>query len=319
MQRFTAFGVLLIALLPLLVACGEQSPATVVATATTPARTATAVPEPTPTAVVTVSDFPLTITDSNSQPVVFEKAPKRIAVFDSAVLEILFAIGEGGRIIATHDFATYPPEAADIVRVGDAFNVNIEKIVLLQPDLVFVFFPTALESLTNAGLKVLYLESLNDDFTRVADNIRLWGRIVGNPDAAEREAKKFEQRVDAIRAKLASQGEGPSVFQDVGGLWTPGPDTLVGEVFDLLKLRNIAHDVTGYAQLTPEQVVERNPELIIAADPQAIVGTPAFKEVEAVKNGKVITLENEPLSVAGPRFVDGIETVAKAAYPDLFP
>lgn len=176
-----------------------------------------------------------------------------------------------------------------------------------------------MESLTNAGLKVLYLESLNDDFTKVADNIRLWGRIVGNPDAAEREAKKFEQRVDAIRANLASQGEGPSVFQDVGGLWTPGPDTLVGEVFDLLRLQNVAHDVTGYAQFSPEQVVERNPEIIIAADPQAILDTPAFKEVEAVKNGKVITLENDPLSVAGPRFVDGIETVAKAAYPDLFP
>lgn len=110
MQRFTAFGVLFIAFLALMVACGEEAPTAAVATATTaPAPTATAVPEPTPTAVVTVSDFPLTITDSNGQPVVFEKAPERIVVFDSAVLEILFAIGEGGRIIATHDFVTYPP------------------------------------------------------------------------------------------------------------------------------------------------------------------------------------------------------------------
>jgi iron complex transport system substrate-binding protein len=93
----------------------------------------------------------------------------------------------------------------------------------------------------------------------------------------------------------------------------------VGEVFDLLKLRNIAHDVTGYAQLSPEQVVERNPDLIIALDPRAIIDTPAFKDVAAVKNGTVIALENDPLSVAGPRFVDGIEAVAKAAYPDLFP
>jgi iron complex transport system substrate-binding protein len=277
------------------------------------------VPVPTPTEVAKAAEFPLTVTDSNGQPVVFEQAPQRIVVFDSAVLEILFALGEGGRIIATHDFVTYPPEAADIARVGDAFNINVEKIVSLQPDLVFVFFPTALETLRNASLKVLYLESLNDDFTKVADNIRLWGRIVGNPDAAEREAEKFGQRVEAIRTKLVSQGEGPSVFQDVGSLWTPGPDTLVGEVFDLLKLRNIANDITGYAQLSPEQVVERNPELIIALDPQAIVDTPAFKDVSAVKNGKVITLENDPLEVAGPRFVDGIEAVARAAYPDLFP
>ena len=261
---------------------------------------------------------PFTVTDANGKDVTFESPPVRIVAYDAAAVEILFAMGEGHRVIATHSFVLYPPEAADIPRVGDAFNMDIEAIVALEPDLVFVFFPTFLEQLESAGLKVLYLESLSDDFTRIADTIRMWGAIAGNTSSAETVAEDFEGRVQSIRDTMASIESGPSVFQDGGDLWSPGPGTLIGEVFDLLKLKNIAHDISGYAQLSPEVIVERDPEIIIASFGDNISDTPAFENLAAVKDGRILVPQSDALTIAGPRFIEGVEELAAWVYPDLF-
>ena len=307
------------------------APAAAVPTPTlvAPTATPTPVPPPTPTATRAPSPatatpaptpalFPFTVIDSSGNEVTFDAPPQRIVTFDSATLEILFAMGEGHRVVGTHDFASYPPEAADVARVGGAFNVNLEQTVALEPDLVFVFFERFVPDLERAGLDVFYLKTLDDDFTRIADIMRMWGRIVGNPSSAEALASDFEARVDNIRQAMAQSPGGQTVFQDEGDLWTPGPDTLMGEVFDLLKLKNIAHDVEGYAQLSPELIVERAPELMIASYGDTISDNPAFKDVSAVRNSRVYVPRSDALSVTGPRFIEGIEELAKWVYPGLF-
>ena len=315
------------------VACGDDE-STPLPVSSTPAVTlqasptgvvqslpvATATPEPTPTLtpIATLSLFPFSVTDSNGREVTFEAPPERIVAFDSAVVEILFAIGQGSRVVATHDFVSYPPEAADILRLGGAFNMDIEATVALEPDLVFIFSSGALEALEQTGLKVLYLETLSDGFLKVADTIRLWGRIVGRPDAAEVVAADFADRVEGVRQAMISVSEGPAVFQDEGDLWTPGQDTLIAEVFELLKLRNVAHDVSGYIQISPEVLVERDPQIIIASYGDSISGNPAFQGVRAVVDGRVYVPDSDALSIAGPRYIDGIEALARWVYPELF-
>ena len=276
----------------------------------------TPAPEPTPAPIAAV--FPITVIGSDGNEVTFDRPPERIVAFDSAVVEILFALGEGHRLVGTHDFVFYPPEAADVPRVGGAFNMNIESTLDLEPDLVFIFFDRFLPDLERVGLKVLYLKTLSDDFTKIADQIRLWGGIVGNPSTAERVAANFEARVEAIRETMEPYAGGPTVFQDEGDLWTPGQGTLIHEVFGLLKLQNIAHDITGYVQMSPEVIVERNPQIIIASYGDTISGNPAFKNLLAVRNNRILVPQSDALSIAGPRFVEGIEDLARWVYQALF-
>lgn len=271
-----------------------------------------------PKPVFLTATFPLTVLSEDGREIVFEEPPERIVAFDSAVVEMLFAMGEGHRVVATHDFVTYPPEAADIVRVGNAFDMDIESTVALEPDLVYVFFNRFNDDLERAGLKVLYIPTLSDDFTKVADNIRLWGRIVGNPNDAENVALEFEAKLEDIKEALASVGAGPSVFQDVGSYWTPGRGTLIQEVFDLLRLENIAADIEGYAQISPEVIVERDPNIIITSSPDAILAEPALAEVWAVRHEAFYTPSSDALSIPGPRFIDGVEELARWVYPGLF-
>ena len=262
--------------------------------------------------------FPVTVQAGDGREITFDTPPERIVAFDSAVVEILFAIGEGDRIVGTHQYVSYPPEAADIPRVGDAFNMDIEATVALEPDLVFVFFDRFVQDLERTGLKVLYIPTLTDGFEIIADSIRMWGRVVGNPSAAEDVATDFETRVAAIHETMEPVGAGPTVLQDVGGFWTPGQGTMMQEVFDLLKLENVAYDIEGYAQISPEVIVERDPTVIFTSNPSDFSDEPAFESVRAVRHGTLLTLSSDALSIQGPRFIEGVEELARLVYPGIF-
>ena len=263
------------------------------------------------------TSFPYSVVDSNGNTVTFEEPPERIVAYDAAAVEALFEIGEGQRVVGTHSFVFFPPEVANIPKVGDAFNADIEAIVALQPDLVFIFFPTFVEQLENAGLKVLYVQSLNDDFIRTVNTFEMWGRITGATSEAEALGLDFIYRSRAVGDTLEDQPDGPRVLWDTFQLFAPGPDTLVGNVLDLLDLQSISDDISGYQQLSAEVVVARDPEIIYTFDPSFFTGNPAYSDVSAVKNGQILA-PNNLLNIAGPRFVVGIEQLAEQIYPDLF-
>ena len=275
------------------------------------------VPTPEPTQTL-VAEFPLTVIDRNGEDIVFTQPPERIVAYDAAAVETIFKIGQGHRIIGTHSWVSYPAEVANIEKVGDAFNMNIERIVALEPDLVFLFYPTFKEELEKAGLKVLLLESVDDNLMKMANTFRIWGQITGSPNEAESLAKNFENRVGKIESVLSSYHSGPSVFQDVGDLWTPGSNTLMGNVFNLLKLQNIANDVDNYGQLSPEVIIDRNPQFIISSNPELIYTNPAFQNLLPVKNKSVFKANDDYLGISGPRFILGVEDLAFEFYPGLF-
>lgn len=259
---------------------------------------------------VVVSDvevFPYSILDSDGNEVVFDGPPERIIAIDSSAVEILFSLGQEHRLVGTHDFVSYPPEVAEIPRIGDAFNLNLESIVDLDPDLVFVFSKGFLPDLSRAGLKVLYLDSLNTSFRDIPQNIRMWGHITGNTKRAEIEASKIEIRISQIQEIVSTRTVGPSIFLDDGDFWTPGPDTMIGEALDFLNLQNIAYDISGYEQLSPEIIVDRDPQIIVAMTGNTISDIPSFKNISAVKNGKIFVPKSDSLAIAGPRFIDAIE------------
>ena len=273
---------------------------------------------PTPAPIEPPSAFPVVITDSNGNDVVFEEPPQRIVAYNAVAVETLFAMGEGHRVAGTHDFVTYPPEADAVPKVGDAFNVNAENILETDPDLIYVFFASSYDQVKDLGITVLYLESPTT-LDGIPERMRMWGRITANVDAAETLASAYESRLDALLGKLSAVDRGPRILYDVGGAWTVGPDTIIGQLLDLLKAENVAGDLTGWSQISPEVVVERDPEVIITGTAQEFLGNPAFQDVSAVKSRRLYAVEpSGVLSVFGPRFIEGVEGLARLLHPSVF-
>jgi len=267
-----------------------------------------------------LQSFPYTVTDSAGNDIGFTQAPERIVVYDAGAVETLFAIGEGHRIVATHSFVTYPPEVDQITKVGDAFNLNIEQVIELKPDLVYVFSETFVPQLTNAGLKVLYIKTVEHNFRSTTDMIKMWGQITGNIESANQLVKSFNEKINTIESKLEEINSKSqlNILQDVGQFWVPGADTLMGEVFDLLNVKNVAADISGYGQISPELIISRDPDIVITVDTNMWLSDNRFANVSAVKKARVYQSPSDKLSVAGPRFVDGIEELAILIYPELF-
>ena len=79
-------------------------------------------------------------------------------------------------------------------------------------------------------------------------------------------------------------------------------------------------------QVSPEAVLERNPQVILApdthvgsVDPESLAELPGFSQLEAVKRGRIVILDGDLVSRAGPRIADALELLAQALHPDLFP
>ncbi len=269
-----------------------------------------------------LSGYPFTIEDSNGELVTISKPPARIIAIDSSVVEFLFLMGEGHRIVGVHNLVSYPPEVEDVNSLGDAFSLDLEKITELNPDLVTIFFDTPVKGIKNLGVNTLFLKSPSS-LQGVSDRMRLWGRIIGNPAVGEQIASQFEQSIVDIQNKVSVVGDGPRIYHDASpGLWTSGSGSLSSEVYKLLHANNIFSDISGFKQVSSEEIVSRDPEVIISVYPEGnkLVGSdPAFKNISAVKSNRLFVIESDLLGIAGPRLIKGIEEIAKFIYPDLFP
>ena len=253
----------------------------------------------------------------------FAAPPERMVVYDGAAVEMLFAIGQGHRVAGTHSYVTYPPETESIAKVGDAFNMDIEAIVGLEPDLVYVFYDRFNADLERAGLKVLYIKSLSHGFTDVSDQIRMWGVITGATEEANQIADDFDARVAAIQEKMEDVEPTWTVYSHGFEWWTPGRNTLVNDVFELLKLQNVA-DFEGYQQISPEQIVANEPDIIMADSVESVTENPVLSTLHMVEDPEhiehhiFVMSEGNSFSVAGPRFMDAVEEFAAWVYPDVF-
>ena len=262
--------------------------------------------------------YPLTIIRTDNKEIKINETPSKIIAFDSAAVEMLYSIGAGDKIIGTHSFVNYPNDTENITKVGDAFNINMETILTLDSDLFYIFFERYVGELESNNLKVIYEKSLNDNIENIPERILMWGKIVNKNNEAHKVASTFEKKYSNIKTFFNNYNEGPSIFYDTGSLWTPGHDTLVGNTLDLLRLQNIAKDVSGYEQFSKEVLIKKDPQIIITADPDFFYKNKEFQNMTAVKNKRILTTKSDSLSIAGPRFIDGIEELIQIIYSPRF-
>lgn len=297
------------------VACTSAVPAA------TPPPTPASAPTPIPTATPRPASFPLQIVGSDGVAVTLASSPDRIVAVDSAAVEILFALGHGRRVAATHTFVDYPPETAAVPRVGNAFALNLEQIAALNPDLVYTFFDRFVPELRKLGVPVLYLKPPST-FEEAAEHMRMWGRITGDPEGGERLASGFEASLEDIRGRVGTPVTRPRVYQDVApNLWTLGAGSLADEVFRVLRAENVFADISGAGQVSAEEIIARAPEVIVSVYPDGAAAwrvAGPFAALPAVKADRICEVDGAKLSVAGTRLVEGVLEVAECLYPDRF-
>ena len=292
---------------------------------------ATATPPPTRRPDPTVSLFPLEIKDGTGETIIFDAPPQRIVSFSAANTEIMFALGLGDRVVGRDAFSDYPVEALDVPSVGNAFALNLELIVSLEPDLVFISFEGPKEQLREVGLRPLFIPP-SDTLEGVLRYIRVMGQIMGRPGEAATLAAQIEREIQDIENLLRDVGPGPSVYYELDpGLWTVGPATFIGDMISIAKAQNVAAAAGGtYPQLSNEYLVAQDPEVILLADsselggqgdetPESVAARPGWSNITAVREGRIYPVNPSLLSRPGPRIGQGLRHLVELIHPELFP
>jgi iron complex transport system substrate-binding protein len=264
---------------------------------------------------------------SDGRELTIPKAPQRIASLSPAATEVLYAVGAGPQIVATDLQSDYPAEAENTTKL-DAFQPNPEAIADIEADLIIVAHNQdgIVEVLDRLGEKVLFLE-VPDTIDGVTAQVWLLAGVSGHAEEGGRLVQEMKGRMMAVIDKVADVEEGPRVYHELDStFFTVAPNSFVGDFYNLLKAHNIAEGApTAYPQLSQEEILDRDPEVIVLADadagesPQTVKARPGWSVISAVKNDRIHVIDPDIVSRPGPRVADGLEQLARFLYPERFP
>ncbi|MGE5553447.1 MAG: ABC transporter substrate-binding protein [Betaproteobacteria bacterium] len=275
-----------------------------------------------------------TVKDETGREVVIPAKPQRIVALTPWVVEMLIMLGKPP--VGRPSSADWPAEALKIPEHGLSYRLNYERIAALRPDLLIGnkdLHAPYLGNLQQVGAPVLLY--MIDSYKDVIEKFKLMGELVGEPEKGAKLAGEIERRVEAVRKKVPATGH-PRVLIMVGSAeaWSAAkPNSYLGDMVKLLGGVNIAETGPehrpGYTRLSMERVVEANPDVLILVKPvrdasdksKALPGfqtDPLWNTLKAVKNGRVVELDPFLFTSPGPRYVEALEQVAAALYPEVF-
>jgi iron complex transport system substrate-binding protein len=254
-------------------------------------------------------------TDAVGRKIQVPEKVDRVVSLAPNLTEIIFAVGGGDSLVGVTTFCNFPQQTKSIRKVSDTQTPNIENIVALQPQVVFVSTASQLEAFT----KVLTEQKINvfvtapnslDDIYKSIDTI---GKILGTSDRAEDLIREMKSRVAKVRDSTSGM-ERPKVFLqiDKNSLYTIGKDSFITDIIARAGgISTTADLATAYPTLSRETALAMNPDVIVISESEGNrEPNEIFRNSPAVKNGRVYRVNADLLSRPGPRVVEAIEMIA---------
>lgn len=274
--------------------------------------------------------WPRTLVDAMGRIVSIAAPPQRIVTVFPSNVEILFALGLADRVVAIGGRVRHPPEAVAKPSVGGALGYSPEAVAAYRPDLL-VLTPshqTALglvEPFTRAGVPVLMLA--HPDLSSVLHNIDLVGEATGNEAQAVHVRARMQQQLQAVREGWQGQPVRNVYLETAaaerGVFQTIGSGHYANDALAWAGGHNVFSDLSGAQQVSAEAIAVRNPEVIVSlqALPKpaaAIAARPGWRNLRAVREGRVVVLERGHKLIPGPRQIEAVLDYARALHPERF-
>ncbi len=273
----------------------------------------------------------VSVVDMTGREITLDAPAERIVALNPADCEILYALGEGDRLVGRGEYCDYPEEVADVPAVQSGAETNLEQIIELEPDVLLMSTMAQtteqVEQLEDAGIAVVVSDA--QDIEGVYESIGIISQLLGAEDKAQEVTDQMKAVFEEVSAQ-AEGAEGKSVYFEVSpleyGLWSAGAHTFMDEIAGMIGLTNCFADVEGWGEISEEEVLERNPDYIVTitmyfgegpTPEEEIASRPGWDQVNAVKNGKILNLQNNELSRPSPRLADGAKALYEFVYGDV--
>ena len=249
----------------------------------------------------------------------------RVVTLTPSATELVHALGATGMLVGVDEYSTFPPEVADLPKVGSFLSPNLEAILRLDPDVVIT---DDIHADIEAALGDAGIESLTCDMHSLRDvraGLDKVAKRLGRPEVGARVIAALDEAVDAAGARR--RGRAPQVLavidREVGGLGNmvaAGPGSWIDELLAILGARNVlASAGVRYPKITIEEILRGAPEVIVDA---SYVATPersaadwaGLASVPAVRDGRIAVLKEPYFLAPSPRVAQALAELERALY-----
>lgn len=226
----------------------------------------------------------------------------RIVSLAPSLTQTLSELGQEARLVGVTEYCR--PERTDIARIGGMVNPGIEAVVALRPDLVFASIEDNraddVNRLRRLGLPV-FVFSRNDNLAAIERHCEEMGRLLGCETGARSLRAEFARQRAALLADSVSGA--PRIFLQLGvePLVTIGRTSFLNDLLADAGGENLTADLAVYyPRISKEEVVRRNPDVIIAVtmgEASAAVKRQwqPFASVNAVREGRIHAVDADVL------------------------
>jgi len=274
------------------------------------------------TVIVFISVFFLLVSLSYSEN--SETFPQRVISLSPSITEELYLLGAEDKLIGCTTYCIRPKGAKTKEKVGTVIEVNLEKIVMLNPDIILATSLTdskAVEKLKNLGIKIESFPA-SKNFNELCNEFLKLGKIVGKKNKAEEIVNDAKNKIDIIKRKTENMPH-PTIFVQIGSspLFAATDDYFIDDFINFAGGINIAENSKS-GLYSREEVIKRNPDVIvivtmgIAGDKEVKIWK-NYKTLMAVKNNRIYILDSYRLCSSTPvSFVDTLKDFVEILHPE---
>jgi len=261
----------------------------------------------------------ITLQQANGETLTLAGPAKRIITLAPNLAELLFAAGAGTQLIAVVEYSRFPTQVAQLPRVGDAFRIDLERILEYEPDLVIAWksgnSQIALQKLKQLGITVWQIEITRPgDIAEVVENM---SRAAGTEAEGVAVARQLQDRLTHLRQQNSDKTPVDYFYQIAARpLYTVNGQHIISRSLEICGAVNVFSDLPALApQISRESVILANPQAMIAPETSgeapALQGWQEWSGLQAVENNSMIYLPADEISQATPRLLDSIELACK--------
>ena len=258
-----------------------------------------------------------TIVDDIGVKVTIIPVPQRVITLAPNLTEMIYALGEGNKLVGNTTYCNFPSQAKSVEKVGNMLTVDYEKIVSLKPDLIFMTVvgnsKNSYDKLKDLGMTVFV--SNPKTFSGINKTFLDMGKIFNREKFAKEKISQWDSVINYIKNKKSGIRNNKAMFLvSLRPIMLAGENTFINEIIETAGMKNIANGTkVNYPVYSREEVLKKNPDYIIlfrnknltAKDVKAAYEE--WSELNASKQNLIIFVDPDLFARPGPRYYLAVE------------
>lgn len=263
--------------------------------------------------------------DSNSK----EHSYKRIVSLMPSNTEILYELGLGKDVVGVSTVDDYPKDVKKGKEQFNTMNLNKEALLKVKPDLILAHesqkgtSKKVLDSLEKNGVKVVYVKDAQS-LDQTYETFKQIGKVTGREHEANELVDETKHNVEKVIKSVPRHHRSQSVFMEVSSkpeIYTAGKHTFFDDMLAQLDAKNSFSNIEGWKPVDKESIIKKNPDILISTEGlsksdyyKVIKKRDGFRQIKAVKNGRIETVDGDEISRPVPRIDEGLKQLRDAIY-----